>query len=98
LVFEKNANFQPKLAKIAQNSDHNIDPRSAAFDDLSTSTIIIVAVSASLLVGSLLAAALLVVYCRRVKVGCKVFEACLRSFCRTGLPDGIFLNQKSQFG
>ena len=42
--------------------------RSASFDDLSTATIIIVAVSASLLVGSLLAAALLVVYCRRVKV------------------------------
>lgn len=42
--------------------------RSAAFDDLSTSTIIIVAVCASLLVASLLAAALLIVYCRRVKV------------------------------
>ena len=42
--------------------------RSAAFDDLSTATIVIVAVSAALLVGSLLAAALLVVYCRRVKV------------------------------
>jgi len=42
--------------------------RSASFDDLSTATIVIVAVSASLLVGSLLAAALLVVYCRRVKV------------------------------
>ena len=42
--------------------------RSAAFDDLSTSTIIIVAVCASLLVASLLAAALLIIYCKRVKV------------------------------
>jgi hypothetical protein len=29
LVFEKNANFlRQKLAKIAENCDHNIDPRS----------------------------------------------------------------------
>jgi hypothetical protein len=27
LVFEKNANFRRKLAKIAENCDHNIDPR-----------------------------------------------------------------------
>jgi hypothetical protein len=26
LVFEKNANFCRKLAKIAENCDHNIDP------------------------------------------------------------------------
>jgi hypothetical protein len=26
LVFEKNAIFRPKLAKIAENCDHNIDP------------------------------------------------------------------------
>jgi hypothetical protein len=29
LVFEKNANFfRRKLSKIAENCDHNIDPRS----------------------------------------------------------------------
>jgi hypothetical protein len=28
LAFEKNANFfRPKLSKIAENCDHNIDPR-----------------------------------------------------------------------
>jgi hypothetical protein len=27
LVFEKNAIFSPKLAKIAENCDYNIDPR-----------------------------------------------------------------------
>jgi hypothetical protein len=26
LVFEKNANFSPKMSKIAENCDHNIDP------------------------------------------------------------------------
>jgi hypothetical protein len=26
LVFEKNASFSPKLSKIAENCDHNIDP------------------------------------------------------------------------
>jgi hypothetical protein len=26
LVFEKNANFLPKIGKIAENCDHNIDP------------------------------------------------------------------------
>jgi hypothetical protein len=26
LVFEKNANFSPKIGKIAENCDHNIDP------------------------------------------------------------------------
>jgi hypothetical protein len=28
LVFEKNAIFLPKIGKIAENCDHNIDPRS----------------------------------------------------------------------
>jgi hypothetical protein len=27
LVFKKNANFLPKIGKIAENCDHNIDPR-----------------------------------------------------------------------
>jgi hypothetical protein len=27
LVFEKNANFSPNIAKIAENCGHNIDPR-----------------------------------------------------------------------
>jgi hypothetical protein len=31
LVFEKNANFCRKLAKIAENCDHNIDPRVARY-------------------------------------------------------------------
>jgi hypothetical protein len=26
LVFEKNANFSPKIGKIAENCDYNIDP------------------------------------------------------------------------
>jgi MOSC domain-containing protein YiiM len=30
LVFEKNANFCRKLSKIAENCDHNIDPRPGA--------------------------------------------------------------------
>jgi hypothetical protein len=41
LVFEKNANFSPKigenrrkLAKIAENCDHNIDPRGQGYDFL----------------------------------------------------------------
>jgi hypothetical protein len=33
LVFEKNANFvRRKLAKIADNCDHNIDPWSQSYD------------------------------------------------------------------
>jgi hypothetical protein len=64
--------------------------RSAAFDDLSTATIVIVAVSAALLVGSLLAVALLIVYCRRVKVRfilfwhkfhCRTFYLTLLNLC-----------------
>jgi hypothetical protein len=31
LVFEKNANFSPKLGKIAENCNHNIDPWSPLF-------------------------------------------------------------------
>jgi hypothetical protein len=35
LVFEKNAFFRRKLAKIAENSYHNIDPRRLSGDDFS---------------------------------------------------------------
>jgi hypothetical protein len=34
LVFEKNANFRRKLAKIPENFDHNIGPCSAFFPPL----------------------------------------------------------------
>jgi hypothetical protein len=31
IVFEKNANLLSKIVKIAENCDHNIDPRLGAF-------------------------------------------------------------------